>query len=204
MASTITAGNASNGGLTYTADTTGALEIKTGTGTGTTAISINSSQTVTIAQNQVVTGNLTVNGSLSTAGGGTLTAASIKSAAANTPTEFQDSTGAQIGTLCRAWVNFNGTGTPAIRASFNVTTIGDNGTGDYTVNFAIAMPDINYSVVCGNGSDVTGSAALQTANPSQAALNTTLAVRVVSGFMGSGATNRTSTDPAFYNVAVFR
>jgi hypothetical protein len=45
---------------------------------------------------------------------------------------------------CRAWVNFNGTGTVAIRASGNVSSITDNGTGDYTVNFITAMPDINY------------------------------------------------------------
>jgi hypothetical protein len=48
---------------------------------------------------------------------------------------------------CRAWVNFNGTGTVAIRASGNVSSITDNGTGDYTVNFTTAMPDANYSVV---------------------------------------------------------
>ena len=47
---------------------------------------------------------------------------------------------------CRAWVNFNGTGTVAIRASGNVSSITDNGTGDYTANFTTAMPDINYSV----------------------------------------------------------
>jgi hypothetical protein len=47
---------------------------------------------------------------------------------------------------CRAWVNFNGTGTVAIRASGNVSSITDNGTGDYTVNFTNAMPDANYSV----------------------------------------------------------
>ncbi len=46
---------------------------------------------------------------------------------------------------CRAWVNFNGTGTVAIRASGNVSSITDNGTGDYTVNFTTAMPDANYS-----------------------------------------------------------
>lgn len=48
---------------------------------------------------------------------------------------------------CRAWVNFNGTGTVAIRASGNVSSITDNGVGDYTVNFTNAMPDANYSVV---------------------------------------------------------
>ena len=49
------------------------------------------------------------------------------------------------GQLCRAWVNFDGTGTVAIRAAYNVTSITDNGTGDYTVNFTTAMPDVNYS-----------------------------------------------------------
>ena len=48
---------------------------------------------------------------------------------------------------CRAWVNFNGTGTVAIRASGNVTSITDNGTGDYTVNLTTAMPDTNYAVI---------------------------------------------------------
>jgi hypothetical protein len=47
---------------------------------------------------------------------------------------------------CRAWVNFDGTGTVAIRASGNVSSITDNGTGDYTVNFTTAMPDANYVV----------------------------------------------------------
>jgi hypothetical protein len=47
---------------------------------------------------------------------------------------------------CRAWVNFNGTGTVAIRDDGNVTSITDNGTGDYTVNFTTAMPDANYCV----------------------------------------------------------
>jgi len=53
---------------------------------------------------------------------------------------------------CRAWVNFNGTGTVAIRASGNVTSITDNGSGQYTVNFTTAMPDVNYiTVFNGNG-----------------------------------------------------
>jgi hypothetical protein len=50
---------------------------------------------------------------------------------------------------CRAWVNFNGTGTVAIRGSGNVSSITDNGTGDYTINFTIAMTDANYAV-CGS------------------------------------------------------
>ena len=56
---------------------------------------------------------------------------------------------------CRAWVNFNGTGTPAIRASGNVSSLTDNGTGDYTVNLTTAMPDANYAVVTGGKQDDT-------------------------------------------------
>jgi hypothetical protein len=56
----------------------------------------------------------------------------------------------------KAWVNFNGTGTVAIRASFNVSSITDNGTGDYTVNFTTAMPDRNYAFA--------GAAGLSTGN----------------------------------------
>jgi len=48
---------------------------------------------------------------------------------------------------CRAWVNFNGTGTVAIREDGNVSSITDNGTGDYTVNFTNAMVDANYAMV---------------------------------------------------------
>lgn len=66
------------------------------------------------------------------------------------------------GYKCRAWVNFNGTGTVSIRGAGNVASITDNGTGDYTINFATPMPDTNYTVtgradlsvgVPGNGYD---------------------------------------------------
>ena len=52
---------------------------------------------------------------------------------------------AEASGLAKAWVNFNGTGTVAIRASFNVSSITDNGTGDYTVNFTTALADANYT-----------------------------------------------------------
>ncbi len=57
---------------------------------------------------------------------------------------------------CRAWVNFNGTGTVAIRDSANVTSITDNGTGNYTVNFTTAMPNANYSAVASGQRLMTG------------------------------------------------
>jgi hypothetical protein len=56
-----------------------------------------------------------------------------------------------VTTNALAWVNFNGTGTVAIRSSYNVSSITDNGTGDYTVNFANALSDANYSAVLTGG-----------------------------------------------------
>lgn len=51
-----------------------------------------------------------------------------------------------VTTNALAWVNFNGTGTVAIRSSYNVSSITDNGTGTYTINFATALSDANYVV----------------------------------------------------------
>ena len=83
---------------------------------------------------------------------------------------------------CRAWVNFNGTGTVAIRASGNVTSITDNGVGEYVVNFTTALADVNYIgvVTAGdygsvgrsaggntNATRLTGSYAIRTLNASQ-------------------------------------
>jgi len=88
-------------------------------------------------------------------GSGTITGASTLATTVASPTlTTPNITSAQFATVsgtapiypCRAWVNFNGTGTVAIRASGNVTSITDNGTGDYTVNFTTAMPDVNYAV----------------------------------------------------------
>jgi hypothetical protein len=67
------------------------------------------------------------------------------------------------GTTCKAFVNFDGTGTPAIRAQFNVSSITDNGTGDYTVNFATALADADYSVTgttMRNGTSASGSSGI--------------------------------------------
>jgi hypothetical protein len=121
----------------------------------------------------------------------------LKNGVANTPPTIQDSAGTQIGTFCRAWVNFNGTGTVAIRASFNVSSITDNGTGDYTVNFTTAMPDANYAAVC--AARIEGSATLANeANPSIPAK--------AAGSIRITTLNSTfsSTDAGQVNVAVFR
>ena len=80
---------------------------------------------------------------------------------------------------CRAWVNFNGTGTVTIRASGNVSSITDNGTGDYTVNFTNAMPDANYSVVA-SSRQLTASGYLSVATD-----------------VGTGGSNLTRTTSAY-------
>ena len=69
-----------------------------------------------------------------------LTTISNQSGSASVPSDTV------INGSAKAWVNFNGTGTVAIRASFNVSSITDNGTGNYTVNFTTALPDANYAV----------------------------------------------------------
>jgi len=74
----------------------------------------------------------------------TLSVGTIKSNTTSPPA-IQNSSGTEIGTLCRAWVNFNGTGTVAIRAGFNVTSITDHNTGEYTVNFTNSLANANYS-----------------------------------------------------------
>ena len=73
---------------------------------------------------------------------------------ADTASALTTATGSAPSYACRAWVNFNGTGTVAIMASGNVSSITDNGVGDYTVNFTTAMPDANYATC---GSAVRGS-----------------------------------------------
>ena len=60
--------------------------------------------------------------------------------------EIVDTNSSQV---CKAWVNFSGSGTPSIRASHNVSSITDVGTGQYWVNFTINMPDTNYSAISG-------------------------------------------------------
>ena len=116
----------------------------------------------------------------------------LKNGVANTPPTVQDSAGTQIGTFCRAWVNFNGTGTVAVRASFNVRDITDNGTGDYTVNFTNALPDANYSFV------ITGT--YGSANSFSITAPTTTAARL-STYVTTTGNNQ---DQAFISVAVFR
>lgn len=97
---------------------------------------------------------------------------------------------------CRAWVNFNGTGTVAIRASGNVTSITDNGTGSYSVNFTNAMPDANYAAVVA----IEESGIICT-TASNNAFQQTSSVGRVGVFLGTSASGY---DADQVNYAVFR
>ncbi len=99
---------------------------------------------------------------------------------------------------CRAWVNFNGTGTVAIRASGNVSSITDNGAGDYTINFATAMPDANYCAVV----TVGGTGTLATGN-----VLVGWAAGYESGSVRIGVSDNNTdlnSDAPYANVAIFR
>jgi hypothetical protein len=86
---------------------------------------------------------------------GTIVSDTLQSSVAGPPV-FQNNSGTEAGRLCRAWVNFNGS-TSAISASFNVSSVVRNGTGDYTINFTNSMPDDNYSVVGSAGNAASSS-----------------------------------------------
>ena len=103
----------------------------------------------------------------------------------------------------KAWVNFNGTGTVAIRRGFNVSSITDNGTGNYTVNFTTAMADANYQVSMSSVSYLSNNFttfALIRAGSSVTTANqkTTTQLNVMYGSTGS-----TYFDSNEMNVAVF-
>ena len=104
---------------------------------------------------------------------------------------------------CRAWVNFNGTGTVAIRASGNVTSITDNGTGDYYVNFSTSMPDTNYVI--------TGSARIQDSTAADGAMFGTTRQNVATTYQtgkcrvnGLYPVNGDLYDAVVMSVAIFR
>lgn len=84
---------------------------------------------------------------MSTLSVNSLTDVSVLKSSSSAPPIIQNSSGTEVGTLCRAWVNFNGNSgaSPVIRQSFNVSSVTRTGTGVYTINFANAMPDINYA-----------------------------------------------------------
>ena len=96
----------------------------------------------------------------------------------------------------KAWVNFNGTGTVAIRRSFNVSSITDNGTSDYTVNFTNAMSDANYAFTFGGAKNTSGTECYLAAY-TNGVLTTSLRVR---SFNGSTVT---AIDLEYFTISIF-
>jgi hypothetical protein len=123
---------------------------------------------------------------------------------APTATALTTASGSAPSYSARAWVNFNGTGTVAIRASGNVSSITDNGTGDYTVNFTTAMSDANYSAAGAvrqndsGGAQVMRVMSINAAGLLSAAMATT-SLRVSTCFQNGGL-----EDSQVVCVSVFR
>jgi hypothetical protein len=109
---------------------------------------------------------------------------------------------------CRAWVNFDGTASPpSIRASGNVSSITDHGTGSYTVNFTTAMADVNYSTVVTSSNGNSGQTwLLSDAGPNlnSGAYSTTHTTTSSIRLLGGNSSNSLPYDAAVVAVAIFR
>jgi hypothetical protein len=117
--------------------------------------------------------------------------------------DLSDGTNSTSATNCiqgsaKAWINFNGTGTPAIRASYNVSSITDNGTGNYTINFTNALADANYAVA-GMGNVITIMTNGRNTNGADGGNNTSTACTVK-----TFSTAQAAIDVFDAYVAVFR
>ena len=186
MAATISANSAGGGGLVTSGDASGVLALQTA---GVTALSIDASQKVTFANS--LTSPTLVTPTLTSA---TLTTPTIDSAQVPTVS------GSAPLYMCRAWVNFNGTGTVAIRASGNVSSITDNGIGDYTLNFTTAMSDANYAAIMTTSRPTIGADYPRNVNIAANNPPTTSAVRLFTDF----DTNMGGSDNPYVLVSIFR
>ena len=192
---------------TIASQSASAVAITGGTITGITDLTVADGGTgaSSITANSVVLGNGTsaLSGNLVAPGtsGNVLTSNGTTWTSAAAPTGITITTGSAPYYGARAWINFNGTGTIAIRASGNVSSLTDNGAGDYTINFTTAMPDANYSVCYGTGGNSAGQ--YPVAGSKDAAVSgsaqTTTAFRMFSTNLGGSP-----VDTAFLFASVFR
>jgi hypothetical protein len=120
---------------------------------------------------------------------------------ATTATALTTASGSAPSYSARAWVNFDGSGTVTIRSSGNVSSITDNGVGDYTINFVVAMADANYSFCIGNNNynqiypRATG---LFGETPA------TGGIRLKQAYTVTFGSAQTFEDTAYFTVTVFR
>jgi hypothetical protein len=99
---------------------------------------------------------------------------------------------------CRAWVNFNGTSTVAIRDSANVSSITDHAVGQFTVNFTTALPDVNYTSVGMSGN--VFNAMIVISQPFQSYAPTTTSCRYNTMYQNGGY----YYDPEYVGISIFR
>jgi len=210
MTTTLNASTAGAGGFIATSDNSGELALQTA---GTTAVTINASQRAAFVAGTAALPAITTSGDTNT---GIFFPAADTIAFSEGGTESMriDSSGnllfnsgyGSVATAyaCRAWVNFDGTGTVTIRGSGNVTSITDNGTGDYTVNFTTAMSDANYSIGGStgfNGNGISGGflAPNRIGSSGNESAPTTTSCRVTSATVGGSI-----IDAKYISIAVFR
>jgi hypothetical protein len=169
--------NTGTSGQLLTSQGSGSPPTWTNTGAGTVT-SVSGTGTVS---GLTLSGTVTTSGSLTLSG--TATVASLTTASGSAPSYS-----------ARVWVNFNGTGTPAIIGSGNASSITDNGIGDYTVNFTTAIADTNYSVETSCRTTAANA-------PRHTAYNTraTTSVQVFCCDTAGGV-----DDPTSYSVSVYR
>jgi hypothetical protein len=113
-------------------------------------------------------------------------------------------TGATPVFACRAWVNFNGTGTVAIRKSANVSSITDNGTGDYTINFTTAMPDANYCTIASSSTAIGVAVQAGVNLYYDKAGNSEVAPTTSAARIQTQGSSFTAIDPQYVMAAFFR
>ena len=121
-------------------------------------------------------------------------------------TTIQDTSGGNASTSeqinqgrAKAWISFDGEGTIAINDSFNISSIADNATGEYTVTLSTAMSNANYSIVLGCKSKLSNRNTVANAGGTSENDPTTTAFQIVT----MGSTNNSMTDGAYVFAAVF-
>ena len=132
---------------------------------------------------------------------GTAVLSTIKHDVSGAAPTFRDGSGNEIGQLVKSWVNFNGSGGASARASFNVSSLTRNTTGDYSVTLTNAQIDANYAAVCVGGA---GSSAAQTLMYASAYNVTVAPTTTVYRFVQANAYSGTQYDVTYINSVVLR
>jgi hypothetical protein len=134
----------------------------------------------------------------------TIKAANVQNTGSGAPT-FKNSSGTEIGQLVKAWVNFDGSGTVAIRDDFNVASLTDNGTGDYTITFDTALANNDYALVTNQRLDTSGGAPNIVHTGNEHDDNTTTSAKIVCGTGNQNAAGSSGStgDVSSIHVVVF-